>query len=129
MQQKLKAKIINNKLYYQDNKLYEWTLLGLGKEGISVEVEVTINKPDNKRGSNQNRYYWAYLNIISDDTGDDSNSLHEYFKRKLLPPRFIVVMNKEIKIPASTTKLNKVEFVDYIKRIEVLTGILAPKLN
>ena len=78
------------------------------------------------RSNQQNRYYWAYLKIISEELGDTSNDLHEYFKRKHLPPKFISVMGKEIKIPASTTKLSKEEFGKYIDSIELECGVVAP---
>lgn len=78
------------------------------------------------RSSRQNRYYWAYLRIIRMDTGDDENSLHEYFKRTLLPPRYIKALGKEIKVPATTTKLSKEEFNDYITKIEIECGVPAP---
>lgn len=78
------------------------------------------------RSSRQNRYYWAYLTIISQETGDTINDLHEYFKRKHLQPRFITAMGKEIKIPASTTKLTKEEFGKYIDSIELECGVIAP---
>lgn len=78
------------------------------------------------RSGQQNRYYWAYLNIISQETGDDANSLHEYFKRKHLAPKFISAMGKEIKIPASTTKLTKEQFGKYIDLIELECGVIAP---
>lgn len=78
------------------------------------------------RSTQQNRYYWAYLTIISKDLGDDPNSLHEYFKRKHLSPRFISALGKEIKIPASTTKLSKGEFSDYISAIELECGVPSP---
>lgn len=82
-----------------------------------------------KRTLNQNNFYWLYLGVIADETGDDPNSLHEYFKRKLLPPRYISVMGKEIKIPASTTKLSKIEMGEYMERICALTNIPIPELE
>jgi hypothetical protein len=82
-----------------------------------------------KRTTQQNRYYWLYLRIISQETGDNEQDLHEYFKRKLLPPRFVSVLGKEIKLPASTTRLNKKDFGDYIDRIQQLTDIPAPETN
>ena len=78
------------------------------------------------RSSRQNRYYWSYLTIISRDLGDNPNDLHDYFKRKHLPPKFISAMGKEIKIPASTTKLTKEEFGKYIDAIELECGVPSP---
>jgi hypothetical protein len=91
-------------------------------EGKSYRLQKMVHK----RSDNQNRLYWAYLGIISHDTGDDANSLHEYFKRAFLPPKFITARKKEIKIPSSTTDLNKSDFSEYMMRIEVETGIPVP---
>jgi len=78
------------------------------------------------RSNQQNRFYWKYIRILSEETGDNENDLHEFFKRKFLPPRFVRVLGREIKLPASTSKLSKKDFSEYIMRIEALTGILSP---
>lgn len=80
--------------------------------------DVIIKRETGTRSDSQNNYLWGVVyKVISDYNGDTVNSLHEYFKRTLLPPQFIKVMGKEIKIPASTTKLNKSEFAEYVMRI------------
>lgn len=91
-----------------DNKLFR------------IEPEVST------RSLNQNRLYWKYLEIIERETGNNTNDLHEYFRRTLLSPKFIQVMGKEIKIPKSTTELKKHEFSDYMTKIEVETGVMIP---
>jgi hypothetical protein len=93
------------------------------------KYKLILQKYRQDSSSRQNRYYWAYLHIIRTELGDDENSLHEYFKRALLPPKFITALGKEIKIPASTTKLDKVEFNEYITKIEVECGVPAPDPN
>jgi hypothetical protein len=90
------------------------------------EVFLTIQKLKKIRSLRQNNYYWLYLTIISQETGDNPNDLHEFFKRKILPPRFLKVLGKEIKLPATTTQLSKLDFSKYIEQIEILTGIPAP---
>lgn len=79
-----------------------------------------------QRTIKQNAYYRVYLTIIAQETGDDEDSLHELFKRVCLPQKKIVALGKEIQIPATTTKLSKSEFSEYITKIEILTGILSP---
>lgn len=79
-----------------------------------------------KRSLNQNALYWMYLEMVSRETGDDANSLHEYFRRTLIPPKFITVVGKTIQIPESTTELSKVEFGEYMERISALTGVPVP---
>ena len=79
-----------------------------------------------KRSLSQNSYYWAYLGIIERETGNDAQSLHELFRRTKLPPKFIKVMGKEIKIPMSTTELSKYEFGEYLDKISSETEIALP---
>ena len=69
---------------------------------------------------------WFYLGVVERDTGNNAGDLHEYFKRTLLPPKHITVMGKEIKIPASTTELSKIEMGDYLDRICAETDIPIP---
>lgn len=94
-------------------------------QGKNVCIE--IHEKKSVRSNQQNRFYWAYLGIIAADTGNSPEDLHEYFKRKLLPPQYKVILGNEVKLPASTTRLNKAEFSHYIMSIEELTGILAPE--
>jgi hypothetical protein len=78
------------------------------------------------RSNNQNKLYWAYLQIVENETGNNASDLHEMLKRTLLPPKFITVLGKEIKIPMSTTELNKSDFTIYLDKISALTGVPLP---
>ena len=97
-------------------------------DGKSLVIE--IDKEYGVRSDNQNRYYWKCLDIISNSTGYSSTELHELFKRLFLPPKIKNILGREVKWPASTTELSKVEFGEYMDRIqsEVSTlGIVLPK--
>lgn len=90
------------------------------------EVQLTLAARSHDRTLPQNSFYWAYLHRIEDETGNLADDLHEYFKRKLLPPVFKRVLDVEFAIPASTTKLSRKEFGEYIDKITALTGVLPP---
>lgn len=92
------------------------------------EVKISIEKRKYSRSTNQNSFYWLYLGIIADETGDNIDDLHQYFKRKFLPPRFITVQGKTIKIPATTTTLDKSQFSRYMEQICAMTGIPIPEI-
>jgi len=66
-----------------------------------------LKEKKEKRSLKQNAYYWAYLQIISQETGNEVDDLHEYFKRIHLPAKEITVLRRTIKIPSSTTGLSK----------------------
>jgi hypothetical protein len=85
-----------------------------------------IEKQVKPRTLSQNSFYWLYLGVIERETGNNSNDLHEYFRRTLLTPVFITVMGKEIKIPRSTTSLKKGEFGEYMDKISAQTGVPIP---
>lgn len=97
----------------------DWLRVNEGKR-----VLVQLDKPG--RSNSQNAYYWVYLGVIAQETGNNEDDLHEFFKRKLLPPVFKKVLGEEIKLPRSTTKLNKSEFGEYLEKICALTNIPLP---
>ena len=116
------AKIKNGKIDFTSHNALRFLDWANKNEGKTVRIDT----PESKRSTSQNAFYWLYLNVISEETGDDANSLHEYFKRTLLPPTFIKVMGKEIKVPQSTTKLSKTAMGDYLERICSITGVPIP---
>ncbi len=87
---------------------------------------VTLSDTKPRRSTNQNNYYWLYLGIIEEETGNLASDIHEYAKRKFLPPRFITVKGETIKVPGSTTKLTKTEFGEYLDKISAWSGITLP---
>jgi hypothetical protein len=91
-------------------------------EGKIFRIEQEVST----RTLSQNKLYWKYLGIISMETGDDINDLHEFFRREFLPPKFIKVMGEERKVPRSTTELKKWEFSDYMDKICARTEIPIP---
>src|SRR5438105_10471644 len=83
------------------------------KEGKALVI--SLDKPS--RLQSQNAFYWVYLDLIARETGDNADDLHEFFKRKLLPPRFVQVRGEELRLPATTTDLDKVQFTEYLDEI------------
>ncbi len=88
--------------------------------------QIVVEAPRPVRSGQQNRYYHLYLNVISQETGNDADDLHEWAKRKFLPSRFIKVNGEEMRIPGSTTTLTKVEFGEYMERICAATEVPLP---
>ena len=117
----IKKPVVQNTAYYQKH-------IDSFEEGGSVVITIedpkkirTTGKPGET--SNQNGYYWhVVLPVISKHTGDAENDLHEYFKRKFLPPRFMMVMGETMKFPGTTTLLSRNEFTEYWMRIEAFVG-------
>lgn len=95
-------------------------------QSLTGKVEMIVYKWRSKRTDRQNRYYWAYLRMISEETGYQEDELHELFKQKFLDKRKIKVLNEEIEMHPSTTKLTRAEMAGYIVQISIFTGISAP---
>ena len=122
--QSLIARIVDGKLVTNDEMLRRFAAKHEGK----VCDVVPRSK---KRSTSQNSLYWLYLEVIANETGNESaEDLHEFFKSRLLPRRHATIKGKrgavEIEIPKSTKELTVGEFVDYMLKIEVMTGIPVP---
>ena len=46
--------------------------------------DVTVVRHRERRSVDQNRLLWLWIKCISDETGQDKDDLHEYFKQKFL---------------------------------------------
>ena len=93
---------------------------------LKGEVELTVRHRKKIRTINQNNLYWVYLSLIAESTGNTDQELHEFFKEEFIVPDEIELFGKKSRRYKSTTKMSPMEFSDYIKKIEVLTGILCP---
>lgn len=96
--------------------------------GLLEGKEFTLNIDERKptRSEQQNRFYWLYVNLISDETGFTKDECHTLFKGKFLTREIKEVMGEKVRITKSTTDLTKSEFSEYILEIQNLTGILPP---
>lgn len=103
-----------NKLKVVTETLYKRLIDSLR---LGTKLQVILVEEKNKRSISQNNYYWQYLTIIGNETGELPNELHEICKREFLPPVFKTIMGKEYKLPRSTTELSKHEFSEYMDKI------------
>ncbi len=89
-------------------------------QGLEGVYDITITKYKKDRTKAQNSLMWMWLGIISSDTGESPENLHEIFKLRFLGTEKIQSMGYSIEIPKSTTKLTTQEFTDYLDKIEGL---------
>jgi hypothetical protein len=94
------------------------------REHEGARLSVGVDKP--KRTVTQNSYYWCYLGIVEPETGQLATDVHEWAKRKFLPARFITVNGEEIRIPASTTDLDKIAFGEYLDKLSAEISVPLP---
>lgn len=95
--------------------------------------DVMVKRVTGTRSVPQNSYYFGVvLECISRTTGHSATELHEIFKRMFLPPIVTVYRGREIRMPGSTSRLNKSEFSEYVMRISAEAaqmGIEVPKAD
>lgn len=112
------------------------TPLGIENAGIyfrklcseGKKIEIKEYKP--KRTNLQNRYYWAVINFISSETGNDKDYLHEFFRAKYLHYKPFVIFDTYLLKTPSTTELNTKEMTDYIEKIAIFVsdfGLTIPR--
>lgn len=93
-------------------------------EGKKFVLEVSEDRP--KRTISQNALLWLFLNYIENETGENADDLHEIAKRKFLAPRQVRVLDEDYKLPASSTRLTKNEFSEYLDKISAWSGVAIP---
>lgn len=86
----------------------------------SIVWDIEITKYKKRRSLQQSRLMWLWLNIISDETGNSADDLHEVLKLKFLGSEVITAFGTTFERPKSTTTLTTIQFTDYLDRIESL---------
>lgn len=87
-------------------------------------VQMTLRKEGKPRSLSQNRYYHGVLvKMISEETGHDTEEIHEILKSKFLPHQFVKFGSEDIEVVKSTTRLSTEEFGDYIERIRAFAAM------
>lgn len=87
---------------------------------------LTVDESIPTRSEQQNRYYWLYIKMISDETGFTKDEVHLLCKGKFLTREIKEVLGDKVRITKSTTELTKSEFAEYIQEIQTFTGITPP---
>lgn len=119
------ASVENNNLHFS-----EGTLARLHDDmKAHPKAMYRVTRDEVKRSMSQHRYYFLFLQVISQETGEEVDDLHQFFKRKLLQPKYITVMGEEIKLPRSTKELTKNEMGEYLDRISALVEIPLPDIT
>jgi len=78
-----------------------------------VPCEAVVRKRKSKRSNNQLRYYFGVVcKVLGDYFGYDENEMHDALKYK-----FLRKGAADLETVRSTTKMNTVEFEDYLERI------------
>ena len=107
------GKIINGKIVFDDRAKF-LNDVALFDDNIKIVIEVKEAK--DIRTNAQNRLWWKWIEIISDETGNDKQELHSILKYKFLLKEEIIdgELHQGLK---STTTLTKEEFGKLTKEV------------
>lgn len=114
--------IRNRKDFEKDVKRFE------GKD-----VEIVVQKKRMVRSVQQNRLWWLYVTILSEDLGYEKSEMHDILKFKFLKRERVIEKTGEI-IPylESTTRLSRSEFSEVVESVihwAVEMNIILPEPN
>lgn len=102
--------------------------IGKLPEGKRYHVRISLKRE--KRTVDQNSLYWLWIACIMDETGNEKEFLHEFFKGKFLGYHERVVFGQVVKTPKTTTTLDTKQFTNYLEEIRVFAaaelGIVLP---
>jgi hypothetical protein len=72
-----------------------------------------------KRRNKANRLYWAWMKCLEDETGQDKNDYHDFFKGLYLGTAEKEVLGIIVTKEVSTATLKVRPFYDYMQKIQV----------
>lgn len=96
---------------------------------VSGKTEISVKPYKKSRSNAQNRLYWCWLSVLSQEIGYTKDELHEFFKHKFLGSEYKTVFGAEVLIANSSADLKVQEFTDYLTQIEVFAmshGFMLP---
>jgi len=100
---------------------------------IGKACKVELTEKQKNRTIDQNSLMWLWLACIQDETGEDKQNLHEFFKSKFLGFKNQLFNGEEYQVKETTTKLNTTEMTNYLDNIKrfasVELGIYLPTLQ
>jgi hypothetical protein len=112
----------------KNNKIKSNCIDHINSLSQAKEWQVEIKPYKRKRSVQQNRLYWLYLKEISQGVFESGGNLipdrtwHLYYRQVFLGMVELKVNGITVWDLQSTTKLNVIEFNDYIEKIELHAG-------
>lgn len=91
---------------------------------------LTIKRDVKRRSLDQNALMWLWFTCIEKETGTDKNDVHDHYCSKFLR-RTIIVNDKETVVISGTSKLNTLQFTDFLNKVQADAasefGIILPR--
>ena len=116
--------ITNGKIGFKSN--YHKELFDKYLKQFEGKHRLSIQQVKEGRSEQQHRYYFFYLSLIEQETGNDKEDLHEWAKGKFLSSGITEIFGDKVRKKGSTTTLSKGEFIEYLLKIQEVTGVILP---
>ena len=82
---------------------------------LKGDVVVIVDKRRTQRSLNANALYWMWLGVIEEETGQDKDEVHDFFKTKFLKGTK-QVFGKVYEVVSSSAILDSKDFSDYMSK-------------
>ena len=117
----------------RDDVVRGYVLDLIGKLNLEKPWSVTVEPYKKKRSLSQNSLMWMWINDVADrvqdETGQDADDVHDFFKQKFLKPKVVEIAGETI-MKYSTKDLTVPEMITYMDQIYAFViselGILLP---
>jgi hypothetical protein len=96
-------------------------ITSLVKINLSEGWWFDLSKRKKVRTVSQNRLERLWLACIEAETGNDSNDLHDFFKRKWIEPKEVMMFGEQ-QLIYSTRDLNTIQFKNFLDKIQVFAS-------
>lgn len=104
----------------RNESLRKMVLLTIGALDLAKPWKVTIERESKRRTLSQNALMWMWLDRVAahvmEHTGHDKDEIHEFFKHKFLPIRYVVIGGQSLPY-RSTKNLTTAEQSAYMDKI------------
>lgn len=85
--------------------------------------DISIKKKRWTRSISQNSLYWLWLTCIEQETGNDRDDLHDYFKAKFLGFEDVKILDSIVTRVVSTTQKDTLQFKNYLDKIQMFASV------
>lgn len=83
---------------------------------------IKITQKREKRSIDQNSLMWLWLSAVEQETGNNKEDLHDYFRAQYLGGEWREIFNDKYFKLKSTTQLNTLQFTNYLNKIQVFAN-------
>lgn len=83
----------------------------------AVAWRIEIVRHRERRSLSQNKRYWCAITELANETGYSKDEMHEAMKLKFLPPVVVEIGAECVTVSASSAKLDRKVFADYMERV------------